>query len=834
MVSRSEVRSQAVGRPNDAGARLTARAFGPRKRWTQRSGAGWARNRVWLAVVLAACIPFGGAAVARAQSSSLGSLASTMAPGSFATLQTSNITNTMQATGASGLITGYADKGVWDPTTRQLFFIGGDHGGGSRVVSYRESTNAWQILPLPSWIPPPTATPMHGYHHSAITPGGFVYHRPYNNMVAQRLNIASGSWSAVPALGTNVMGYNSCCVGVAYFPERQSLVYASIEAGTNGAVVEFSEQTGQWNRIAGGLPMGAYQNFAEYNPIQKVVLFGGGNDPGSRKMYKLTSSGQVTALRDAPISLGVMQAIVTVDPVSGDYLFFNNSRQFYTYNVATDTWRLQSIALPIFTNAFGIPVFGTIASPISTYGINMFVTCDEGPSCWVTLYKHAAGGGTATPPPVVDTKAPSGITGLNVSGGTGGGSPTPPPPSDTTPPTVSISSPAGGTVSGSVTVTASASDNVGVVGVQFKLDGANLGSELTSAPYSMSWDTASTANGGHTLTAVARDAAGNQKTATNVSLQVSNAAPTPPPGAADFQTRCSAAGVVRCFGFDSVSEIAPYIYSGATTPTVDTTVKASGGGAMKMTIPSNSPADTSGGFGMNFSPGSLNSSNTDPYPVQFGAGEEFYVQWRQRFSPEFLTTVYTGGGGWKQAIIGEGDRTGTPLYSCTQLEVPVQNTSQRGIPQMYHSCGVKDGHYDPLDVVVGSTINLQYAAGLDCRYPGPYNEPGCVRYKPNQWMTFQVRIKVGTWYSNNGVYRKDSTIQMWVAEEGQASKLVMDRDPAKGTGYDLVNLTPSVSKYGKVWLLPYHTGKDPSQVHPTAYTWYDELVISRQRIADPK
>jgi len=33
--------------------------------------------------------------------------------------------------------------------------------------------------------------------------------------------------------------------------------------------------------------------------------------------------------------------------------------------------------------------------------------------------------------------------------------------------------------------------------------------------------------------------------------------------------------------------------------------------------------------------------------------------------------------------------------------------------------------------------------------------------------------------------------------------------------------------------LPYNTGKDASQAHPTAYTWYDELIVSKQRIPDP-
>ena len=75
---------------------------------------------------------------------------------------------------------------------------------------------------------------------------------------------------------------------------------------------------------------------------------------------------------------------------------------------------------------------------------------------------------------------------------------------------MSLTAPAdGASVSGDDRRDRDASDNVGVGGVQFKLDGANLGAEDTSAPYSVSWDTTALANGAHTLTAVARDAAGN-------------------------------------------------------------------------------------------------------------------------------------------------------------------------------------------------------------------------------------------------------------------------------------------------------------------------------------
>ncbi len=98
-----------------------------------------------------------------------------------------------------------------------------------------------------------------------------------------------------------------------------------------------------------------------------------------------------------------------------------------------------------------------------------------------------------------------------------------PPPDE--PPDVSITAPASGsTVSGSVTITASASDDVGVVGVRFLVDGAPLGAEDTSSPYSISWNTTTVANGSHTLTATARDTAG-QVASSSITVNVGNGGP---------------------------------------------------------------------------------------------------------------------------------------------------------------------------------------------------------------------------------------------------------------------------------------------------------------------
>jgi len=110
---------------------------------------------------------------------------------------------------------------------------------------------------------------------------------------------------------------------------------------------------------------------------------------------------------------------------------------------------------------------------------------------------------------------------------------------DTTPPTISMTAPAqGAMLAGSVTVSATATDDVGVAGVQFLLDGAPLGTERTAAPYSMSWNTATASNGAHTLSATARDAAGNTaQPIAPVNVTVSNTTQTGP-------------GLVAAFGFN--------------------------------------------------------------------------------------------------------------------------------------------------------------------------------------------------------------------------------------------------------------------------------------------
>ena len=322
---------------------------------------------------------------------------------------------------------------------------------------------------------------------------------------------------------------------------------------------------------------------------------------------------------------------------------------------------------------------------------------------------------------------------------------------------------------------------------------------------------------------------------------------SPPASTADFVTRCQGSGVVRCIGFDSSADVPDGNVSGANfgtvpssgdptvRPTLDTTVKASGASSLKFTIPANSAADTSGSFFTNFS-GDLSR--------QFGENQTFYVQWRQRFDPVFITTQFASAtgtaDGWKQVIIGTGDQPGTIYFSCTALEVVTINSFHRGFPQMYNSCTGSSLHpafYGFEEPFNGSDFKLQnarpspyclYSQGSTSYFPPTGN---CFPYVANEWMTFQVRIQTGPRMTTGAqdVFQ-NSYVTLWLAREGQPSQLLINWGP-----YDLAAGDPTLNqKYGKVWLLPYNTNKTASVTYPVTYTWYDELIISTAQIADPK
>ncbi len=156
---------------------------------------------------------------------------------------------------------------------------------------------------------------------------------------------------------------------------------------------------------------------------------------------------------------------------------------------------------------------------------------------------------------------------------------------DTTPPTVSITAPVdGNTVSGSVNVTATAADNVGVTKVDFLVDGT-LKTTVQTAPYSYSWSTTALSNGTHSVSVIAYDAAGNTST-DSASVTVQNGdtqAPSVPAGLSATAAAYNKVNLAWTASTDNVGVTGYYVVRngvtiaqiGSVTTYSDTTVSAS-------------------------------------------------------------------------------------------------------------------------------------------------------------------------------------------------------------------------------------------------------------------
>jgi subtilisin family serine protease len=98
---------------------------------------------------------------------------------------------------------------------------------------------------------------------------------------------------------------------------------------------------------------------------------------------------------------------------------------------------------------------------------------------------------------------------------------------DSTPPQVSLSAPANGAfVTGTLAVSAVATDNIGISKVEFYIDNNVLLTTDTNSPYGFNWDSTTVTQGAHTLYAIAQDTFGLRATSATIAITVDNTAPT--------------------------------------------------------------------------------------------------------------------------------------------------------------------------------------------------------------------------------------------------------------------------------------------------------------------
>ncbi len=580
--------------------------------------------------------------------------------------------------------------------------------------------------------------------------------------------------------------------------------------------------------------------------LKNVVIFGPTGVTTARQWWRINSSGTVAALDTAPCDFyttdgGFAQA--AEDPNTGNIYFFGctNAGKIYKLDPTGSSgnqWTLIDNDLSAVGDICNVNRntttncgFDFYASPISTYGVIGFWKWRAGSTAEYWIYKPSAFSGDTTPPSSVVVTAPS----------------------------------AGATVSGTLTpVSATAVDETGIAGVQFKLDGNNLGVEDTTSPYSIIWDTTGATNGSHTLSAVARDAANNTATSSGVVVTVSNVA-----GGSDFTTRCNAFGVFFCNGFDTSSDRGSEGFGNArgfgsadgsacnanNCPTIDTSVKVSGAGSLKFTIaPGGSGADA----------GSYWANPSTDRSVRFGEGQTWYVQFRQR-----VTASYTSAADNNNKIHWVSSRPDLPgcttstsasenglcFATCTENELVNQNQytdPTKAFPRWYTACPDQINNFEFIEPITPGQYNLENGrTGVGCLYDnvvaGNIFPPNgnCFPFSFDQWVTWSYKISLGTIGTgtagglcydasnpkiptNKGNCYYGGQFQVRAGLDGQPLTEVLNWTGPMIAKY---NTNPTELKYGKIFFAPY-TGVG-SVLPSGANMWFDELIMSTSPIADP-
>lgn len=137
------------------------------------------------------------------------------------------------------------------------------------------------------------------------------------------------------------------------------------------------------------------------------------------------------------------------------------------------------------------------------------------------------------------------------------------------PPTVAINSPSDNSVvSGNVTIATTATDDVGVVKVEFSVDGTLAGTDATS-PYSFNWDSTTVSSGNHTLSAVSFDTGSNSSTPDSITVSVDNEPPSDPSGLTATVVSGSQIDLTWDAGTDNVGVVSYEVYRNGTKIDID-------------------------------------------------------------------------------------------------------------------------------------------------------------------------------------------------------------------------------------------------------------------------
>jgi hypothetical protein len=344
-----------------------------------KKGGAMIRN-----LVLSAALFF---AWSETPASALGDLAQSMQPNSWAELTgTAGFQGGAILTRCVHSMLAFCNELKWDSAGRKVYILGSGHGDWASsncigFVIYDDASNAWTTLPKPPWY---SQTP-HGYDHTAFDQANrIIYHKTGFTENTFKYSIQTGQWTQIA--GPFDQNVDSRWGGLEYYPELNALFW-------NREPYLLNLSTNRWEEIPNTYqnktPSGewTYNNYAEYDPVHRVMIYGGGN--GSVNLYKLDASKKITKMSDTPFGMGINASIEFCDTRTGKFIVYreDGSNEMWTYDVTTDTWEKLPGLAPFLTNYDNWR--NLVGGWICTYGVGFFVQWN-GSNSKIYLYKPPA------------------------------------------------------------------------------------------------------------------------------------------------------------------------------------------------------------------------------------------------------------------------------------------------------------------------------------------------------------------------------------------------------------------------------------------------------------
>jgi hypothetical protein len=266
----------------------------------------------------------------------------------------------------------WSDDAHWDSRTGQFLFFGVRQ--TRKFVAYSETNNAWRVIDFVDVTNAPVLLQQFGHQYSG---NGLDPVRSHFYTNGRRYDLLTGEWTILPSWKKQ---------------EREKSMTISYVTGMDGLGVLIFQDPGRLRILKPGsdswvdvakLPVHGYHSVARDNPMRKEVLFAGGND--SRAVVVVRADGSVKRLKDYPeASITIRHTFVTVDPLSGRFLFHSPGNKLYELDSERDEYRLiddfKETRSPFEGEESKVVAF------IPEYGVTMWAGAK------VHLYKHNAAG----------------------------------------------------------------------------------------------------------------------------------------------------------------------------------------------------------------------------------------------------------------------------------------------------------------------------------------------------------------------------------------------------------------------------------------------------------